>query len=248
MLKALLIDDEQRATDNLQRLIEKFIPGIEQVACCNDARRAAENIHSYDPGLVFLDIRMPYLNGFDILKQVTSKKFKVIFTTAYDEYAIKAIRFSAFDYLLKPIDATELIAAVNRFLKSDSHLMSEAEMFENIDINMQLQYKNSFRLAVRSRDGLYFLMPHEIIHCEGKGNYTEIFATNDRHFLISKTLAEYESLLEPYGFIRTHKSHLVNRIFVSYLDPNGFLVLKNSSKIEMSRRRKSGVMEALKVK
>src|SRR5690349_14682986 len=109
MLKALLIDDEQRASDLLQLMIERFVPAIERVWCCNDARQAAQQIHTLRPDLVFLDIRMPYLDGFEVLDQIRDKRFKVIFTTAYHEYTLQAIRFSAFDYLLKPVDVQELV-------------------------------------------------------------------------------------------------------------------------------------------
>src|SRR6185503_18168926 len=118
MLKALLVDDEERATDALQRLIGKFIPEISQVVVCNDARRTNKILQTFQPDLLFLDICMPYITGFDLLGNMPRKQFKVIFTTAFNEYAIKAIRFSAFDYLLKPIDADELVHCVQRFIKT----------------------------------------------------------------------------------------------------------------------------------
>ncbi|MBS1733540.1 MAG: response regulator, partial [Bacteroidetes bacterium] len=122
MLKVLLIDDEERATDALRIMIERSIPEIKKIYVCNDPRKAADIIHEIQPALVFLDIQMPYVNGFELLDKMPNKNFKIIFTTAYNEYAIQAIRFSAFDYLLKPIDIEELIAAVNRFLQSSDDL------------------------------------------------------------------------------------------------------------------------------
>lgn len=246
MLKVLLIDDEERATDSLQRMIEKFIPEIEYVKACNDARKAAELIHAIQPGLIFLDIRMPHLTGFDVLKSMHDKNFKVIFTTAYDEYAIQAIRFSAFDYLLKPIDAEELILAVSRFIHSKQPQPYQQELLQNIAVNMQLQGNNQFRLALSLREGVQFLMPHEIIRCEAHGNYTKFYVIDNKQYFISKTLGDYDELLSAYGFVRTHKSHLVNKNFVSFIDHSGFLVLKDSHKVEISRRRKEEVMEALK--
>ena len=109
MLKALLIDDEERATDALQIMIEKTVPDIGEIKCCNDSRHASSVIHSFQPQLVFLDIQMPHINGFELLEKIPNKKFKIIFTTAYNEYAIQAIRFSAFDYLLKPVEESKLI-------------------------------------------------------------------------------------------------------------------------------------------
>lgn len=246
MLKVLLIDDEERATDSLQRMIEKFIPEVEYVRPCNDSRKAAEMIHHIQPGLIFLDIRMPYMNGFDVLKSMPDKNFKIIFTTAYDEYAIQAIRFSAFDYLLKPVDAEELIRAMDRFMHTTQYPESQTELLHNIDLNMQLQNTHQFRLALSLKEGVRFLMPHEIIRCEAHGNYTRFYVTGNKQYTISKTLGDYDELLNAYGFIRTHKSHLVNKNFISFIDHNGFAVLKNSHKVEISRRRKEDVMEALK--
>ncbi len=246
MLKVLLIDDEERATDSLQRMIEKFIPSVEYVRACNDARKAAETIHNVQPDLIFLDIRMPYMTGFDVLKSIPDKNFKIIFTTAYDEYAIQAIRFSAFDYLLKPVDAEELIRAMDRFTSTKHNPTSQHELLDNIDVNMELQSNNQFRLALSLKEGVHFLMPHEIIRCEAHGNYTRFYVTGNKQYTISKTLGDYDQLLNAYGFIRTHKSHLVNKNFISFIDHNGFVILKDSQKIEISRRRKEDVLDALK--
>jgi two-component system, LytTR family, response regulator len=247
MLKVLLVDDEERAIDSLQLMIEKFIPEIGQITCCTDARKCAQIIHKIQPDLLFLDIRMPYISGFEVLNSIPSKCFKVIFTTAYDEYAIKAIRFSAFDYLLKPIDIEELINAVRRFTLINSDWGQQQELFKNMSHNMQVKTFDHFRLALPSKEGVHFLMPHEIIRCEASGNYTIFYITGGKKKITSKTLGEYEELLAPAHFIRTHKSHLVNRDFISYIDHDGFIVLKNSTRVEVSRRRKAEVMVALKI-
>ena len=246
MLKVLLIDDEERATDALRLMITKFIPEISQVMVCNDARHAAETIHSYQPSLVFLDIRMPYLTGFDLLNNIPGKKFKVIFTTAYNEYAIKAIRFSAFDYLLKPVDVEELIDAVKRFIQVNADYSQHQALLQNIMHNMQTPEQGELRLAVPTKEGVHYVLPHEIIRCEALGNYTKFFVSGNRQFIISKTLGEYEELLSPYHFIRTHKTHLVNKQFISFIDHDGFVILKDATKIEVSRRRKEEVMNTLR--
>jgi two-component system, LytTR family, response regulator len=246
MVKILLIDDEERATDALRRLIDKLVPEIGVVYTCNDARKAAEMIHTIQPDLVFLDIRMPHVNGFELLQKLPNKNFKIIFTTAFDEYAIRAIRFSAFDYLLKPVDAEELVAAVNRFLQLKEDSAPQDEQFRNVGVNMGLQTKEQFRLALPTKEGIHFLFPHEIIRCEALGNYTKFFTTGNKQYTISKTLAEYDELLSPYQFIRTHKSHLVNINHISFVDHDGFMILKDATKIEISRRRKEDVMAALK--
>ena len=246
MLKVLLIDDEERATDALRIIIEKTIPEITQVMVCNDSRKAAEIIHSYQPGLIFLDIQMPHLNGFQVLDKMSNKNFKIIFTTAYNEYAIQAIRFSAFDYLLKPIDIEELQASVKRLLENKEDYKQQYELLKNIMHNMHATSPEDFRLALPTREGIHFLQPANIIRCEAIGNYTKFFCNENKTYVISKTLGEYESLLSPYHFIRTHKSHLVNKKFISFIDHEGFAILKDSSKVEVSRRRKDEVITSLK--
>ena len=246
MLKALLIDDEERATDSLRLMIEKMVPEVDQVKVCNDARKAAEIIHEFQPGLVFLDIQMPHLNGFQLLEKMPNKNFKLIFTTAYNEYAIQAIRFSAFDYLLKPVDVEELQASVQRFLQTQQDYKQQYDLLKNIMHNIQSPSSDEFRLALPTKEGVHYLQPAQIIRCEAVGNYTKFFIDGGKHYLISKTLGEYDVLLTPQQFIRTHKSHLVNKKFISFIDHDGFAVLKDKSKVEVSRRRKEEVMEALK--
>ena len=246
MLKVLLIDDEERATDALRLMIEKTIPEIKQVFACNDSRQAAEMIHAYQPGLVFLDIQMPHLNGFQLLEKLPNKNFKIIFTTAYNEYAIQAIRFSAFDYLLKPIDSEELQSSVHRFLETNDDYRQQFDLLKNIMHNIQAPSADEFRLALPTKEGVHFLMPAEIVRCEAVGNYTKFFIDKNKTYLISKTLGDYDTLLTPHNFIRTHKSHLVNKKFISFIDHDGFAVLKDNSRVEVSRRRKDEVMTALK--
>lgn len=246
MLKALLIDDEQRATDALRLMIVKGIPEITEIMVCNDSREAAAKIHQFQPGLVFLDIQMPHLNGFEVLEKIPNKNFKIIFTTAYNEYAIQAIRYSAFDYLLKPIDMEELQAAVQRFLEGREDFRQQYDLLRNIMHNMSAPSSEDFRLALPTKEGVHFLLPSEILRCEAVGNYTKFYTLKGKTYLISKTLGEYDTLLTPQQFIRTHKSHLVNKRFIAFIDHDGYAVLKDNTKVEVSRRRKEEVMESLK--
>jgi two-component system LytT family response regulator len=240
MLKALIVDDEQRASDILQLMIERFVPDIERVWCCNDARLAAGMIHDLKPDLLFLDIRMPYLDGFEVLSQIRDKRFKIIFTTAYHEYTLQAIRFSAFDYLLKPVDIQDLINAVARYTVSRDELSFQPEQLRNILLNLQADDPKQFRLAVPSKEGVHFFRPAEIIRLEAMGAYTQIILEGAKH-LASKSLGDYEDLLAQHGFVRTHKSHLINSLHVAFLDHEGFVVLRDGSKVEVSRRRKEEV-------
>lgn len=246
MLKVLLIDDEQRATDALRLMIVKTIPEVQEIMICNDSRLAAEKIHEFQPALVFLDIQMPHLNGFQVLEKIPNKNFKIIFTTAYNEYAIQAIRYSAFDYLLKPVDMEDLQAAVRRFLEGQEDYRQQYDLLKNIMHNMSANSTEEFRLALPTKEGVHYLLPTDIVRCEALGNYTRFFVTSGKSYLISRTLGEYDTLLTPQNFVRTHKSHLVNKKFISFIDHDGFAVLKDNTKVEVSRRRKDEVMEALK--
>lgn len=245
MYKAIIIDDEPRASGILQIMIERFVPEIERTWICNDAREAAPLIHELEPDLVFLDIRMPYLNGFDVLEQIRFRRFKVIFTTAFSEYTLQAIRFSAFDYLLKPVDPRELMASVQRYQNSLEELVFQPEQLRNVLNNLNADSPEQFRLAIPTKEGVHFFQPAEIIRLEALGSYTQIHLTGGKRFMASKGLGEYAELLEEYGFIRSHKSHMVNRLFISFLDHDGFLVLRDNSKIEVSRRRKEDVLKSM---
>ena len=247
MLKALIIDDEPRASGLLQLMLERHVPEVEGILICNDARQAAPMIHDYQPDLVFLDIQMPHLDGFEVLERIRHRRFKAIFTTAFSEYALQAIRFSAFDYLLKPIDPQELVAAVQRYRASLDELSFQPEQLRNALYNLQAKSPHEFRLAVPSKDGVHFFMPHEIMRLEAFGSYTQLYLSGDRRFWASNGLGAYEELLAPYGFLRTHKSHLVNRAFISFLDHEGFLLLRDGTRIEVSRRRKEEVLGAMKM-
>ncbi|MBD2701309.1 response regulator transcription factor [Spirosoma sp. BT702] len=245
MLKALIIDDELKASDVLRLMLERYVPEIGQVLVCNDAREATTTIQQFRPDILFLDIRMPYFNGFDVLSRMQHRPFQVIFTTAYNEYTIQAIRFSAFDYLLKPIDAQDLVNAVQRYTHRQGELAYQPEQLKNIIKNMQADDPGQFRLAVPAREGIHFFLPSEIIRCEALGGYTKFFTTLNKQYLTSKNLGEYEELLTPYGFLRTHKSHLVNRTQISFIDHEGFLVLKDGTAVEVSRRKKAEIIQQL---
>ena len=246
MFRALIIDDEPRASGILQIMIELFVPEIERIWICNDAREAAPMIHKLKTDLVFLDIQMPHLTGFEVLKQIRYRQFRVIFTTAFSEYTLQAIRFSAFDYLLKPIDQNELIAAVERFRLSMDEPVFQPKQMRNVLNNLKAQSPDQFRLAIPTKEGVHFFYPADIVHLEALGSYTQFNLSGGQRLLTSKRLGEYEEILQDYGFVRTHKSHMVNKLFVSFIDHDGFLVLRDNTRVEVSRRRKEDVVLALK--
>lgn len=244
MIKALIIDDEVRASDALRLMLEKFTPDVKQVSVCNDARQAAEMIRQLHPDLVFLDIKMPHLSGFEILQQIPHHQFRLVFTTAFNEFAIKAIRFSAFDYLLKPVDVEELISCISRFKELESGNADPEKQFSNMIHNLKSR-ESSFRLAIPSREGIHYLEPAGIMYCEAHNNYTRFYTDQGKQFLASRTLGDYEEMLSPHGMIRCHKSVMVNKKFVSHMDHDGLIVLRNGQKLEVSRRRKPEVMKKL---
>lgn len=245
MVKALIIDDEAAAANVLRMMIERHIPEISDLRLATQPEEALALVNSFQPQLVFLDIVMPTTDGFELLSSIKDAKFEVIFTTAYNEYAIQAIRFSALDYLMKPIDADELKNAVNRFLEKNSQRAETDALLNNLVHNLKSKEKEEFKLAVPTTDGAVFFSPSEIMRCEGDRNYTWFFLTNNRKHLSSKTIREYEELLSQHDFLRIHKSHLVNMAFIDKYLNEGAVVLKDKMQLPVARLRKDEVKTVL---
>lgn len=246
MIRALAIDDEPAAISTLKLMIERYAPEITELYTTNEPQKGLDLIKEREPELVFLDIQMPVFTGFDLLKQMDTIPFEIIFTTAYDQYAIEAIRFSALDYLLKPIDAEDLKRAVQRFITHRSQKeQSRKDLYQNLMHNIR-STQAEFKLAISSSEGIYFYNPSQIIRLEAESNYTRFFFTDKKPLVVAKTLGEYEEMLAPHGFLRTHRTHLVNRSYVQSFMPEGFLLMKDNSKVEISRRRKEEVLGTLR--
>jgi two-component system LytT family response regulator len=192
-----------------------------------------------------LDIEMPGMNGFDFLNRASDWSFDVIFTTAYDQYAIKAIRFSALDYLLKPIDIVDLQNAVNRHIvkKQSAVSLSQQPLMDNLIYNLQQKDQQQFKLALSTSEGIFLYDPKEIVLLEGSSNYTKFFFANQKQLIVAKTLKEYEDILLEYQFLRVHKSYLVNKSHVIKVDREGVLELSNKMNIPISRRRKTEILQ-----
>lgn len=237
MIKALIVDDEQKACSILKTLLERSAPEITAIEVVHNAMDAYFKIKEWKPDLVFLDIQMPFMNGFDLLNKLEEINFDVVFTTAFNQYAIQAIRFSALDYLLKPIDVDELTNAVHRFMQRRNSVAPNNLQYQNLVSNLAAQKNDDFTLAIHGNQGMQFLKINEIIRLEGDRNYTMFFLSGDRKHLASKTLKEYEELLNDKGFVRIHKSHLVNSNFVESLSQDGIVLMKDKSRVEVSRRR-----------
>ncbi|MEL6925379.1 MAG: LytTR family DNA-binding domain-containing protein, partial [Bacteroidota bacterium] len=238
MLKAIIIDDEQQARIALQQELKFNCPQVKIVAEAHSVRSGIRSITEHKPDLVFLDIQLSDGIGFDILENVNDISFKVIFTTAYSDYALKAIKFSALDYLLKPIDGRELKIAVEKIAERPQENFNQ--QVRNFINNQQLSNPKK-RIALSTSEGIHLYELQQIIRCASEGNYTNIYFTNGKRLLVAKTLKELEELLCQYNFSRIHKSHIINiDHLVSYLNKdNGYVVMSDKSTIAVAQRKKS---------
>lgn len=244
----MIIDDEQSAANVLKMMIERHVPEITDLRIAVEIAEANALLQQFQPQLVFQDIVMPEKNGFEFLGGLKKIDFEIIFTTAYNEYAIRAIRFSALDYLLKPIDADELRSAVNRFLAKRDQQMQTDSLLQNLLVNLKNRKESEFKLAVPTMSGALFFSPSEIIRLEGEGNYTRFYLSGDKKYLSAKTMKEYEEILVQHNFLRIHKSHLVNRNFIDNYKNEGAVILKDHTSLPVSRQRKQEIALALKSK
>lgn len=245
MLRILIVDDEAAAGIILKTLIENHISLPAEIVICNNPAEAPDLIASFAPELMMLDIEMPGMTGFDLLNKTGTPGMDVIFTTAYDQYAIKAIRFSALDYLLKPIDINDLQNAIDRHIMRKRQKTTGQVLVSNLLRNLQ-QPAGAFRLALSTGEGVFLFDPKDIIRVEGSNNYSRFFFVNHPSILVSHTIKEYEDLLADYQFLRVHKSHLVNRNFIRRVDRDYTLWLTDNSQVIVSRRRMDNISQALR--
>lgn len=248
-IKAVIIDDEVNNIDNLIVLLAEYCPDVEVIAIANSGTRGKELLLQLHPDLVFLDIQMPDKNGFEMLKELNEFTFEVIFVTAYDKFAIQAMKFSAVDYLLKPINVEELQAAVVRSRKRHQQKMQNNQLENLIHLIRSQQNKKEHRIGLTTMKETRFLKTSEIIRCESSNNYTTFYLHNGEQILVSKPIYEYEELLSGYGFFRCHQSHIINKTFVkSWIkDYGGYLLLTNGAEVPVSRSKKDVVKEFLRV-
>ncbi len=245
MIKALIVDDEQSSIDLLQWLVAQYCPDITAVQTARSVRDAIPVLQAFQPDIVFLDIQMPHQSGFDLLTSVDNWNFEVIFTTAYNEFAIQAIRFSALDYLLKPIDETELKKAIERFKAKRIYAPAGQLLFRNFMQNISIQNKDKFKLALADASEVKYVQLDEIIRLQAESNYTHIFLGGNKIFVSAKTLKDYDELLKGHHFLRVHKSHLVNPAHIESYDRSGMLQMSDGSKVEVARRKKEFLQQAL---
>ncbi len=247
MIKTLIIEDEQKSRDVLMKIIEKNCPELNVVGSATNVIEGVELIKSLKPDLVFLDITMPDGSGFDLLEQVSDHKFELIFATASNSHAVRAFKYSACDYLLKPIDIEELRNAVLRVVKRKS----ETPDMGNLNFLIQQLKKsddNFQKITLPTGNAYEIINLKDIIRCEADGSYTYFYLTDKRKLMVSASLKHYEELLPEQDFIRVHHHNLINMNHVIRFlkEDGGYAVMTDGSKIEISRRKKDQFMDRLK--
>lgn len=245
MIKAIIIDDEPYCCEVLSTLLEKYCPGVTIEATCFSAAEAITAISAHSPQLVFLDIEMPHMNGFQLLERLPYIDFDLIFTTSYDQYAIKAIKFSALDYLLKPIDRGELQIAVR---KAEDRL--QHPLPQQLQVLLQKLYQppqKVSQIALPTMEGLQLVPLDAIISCASSSNYTIISLKDKQKITVSRTLKEIEEMLEDYLFMRVHHSYLVNlnEIRKYIKGEGGNLIMSDGSSVDVSRSKKEQLLKKL---
>ena len=243
-IKAIIVDDEKNNRLVLLKMIEKFCPQVEVISECDSVDCAIGSIDNNLVDVVFLDVEMPGKNGFDLLAHYNYHcPFEVVFTTAYSQYAVKAFRFSAMDYLLKPVDPEELIRAVHKLSIKKSE-ETKNKQFELLEQRVQNKDLGKKELAVSTLEGIYFATLDEIIHVDADSSYTKIYLTTGDMIMSSKPLKYFEELLEDYDFVRVHQSHIINlKLIRRYVrGDGGQVIMTNGTEIEVSRRKKDDLL------
>jgi two-component system LytT family response regulator len=248
MIRSIIIDDEQHCVKALQNDLHQHCPSIEIIETCSSAKEGILSIKKSNPDLLFLDVEMPWMNGFEMLEILGDITCSIIFTTAHDEFAAKAFRISAVDYLLKPIDANDLKAAVQKVEKKMDE-GSSLQHIENLLRNIK-QPSSEQKIALPLREGYEFIDVASIIYCEAEGAYTKVFITDKKTMLISRSLGDVEELLPPELFQRIHHSTMINMNYIHQFlrTDGGYVVLKNGEKLSVSKGKKEMLMARLGLK
>ena len=245
MLKALIVEDEHLSREVLKNLLGTYCKDISLLGEATNVETAVDLLQTTEPDLVFMDIELGDGTAFDILRQLGKPNFQLVFTTAYDHYAVQAIKFNALDYLLKPIDLDELKAAVERARKSNAN---QHKRLEHLMSNISSTRNENPVISLSTSDSYEYIPVREIVRCEAQGAYTKFYIRNKTSLLVSKTLKEYEPLLQPYDFFRTHQSHLINLHDVERFlkGDGGYVVLKDGMKIGVARTRRDEFLTAMR--
>jgi two-component system, LytTR family, response regulator len=245
MIRCILIDDESNSLEMMEWLLQTYCPEVQILAQCNSAEAGIKAISELQPDVIFLDIEMPHMNGFDMLEQFDRLNFDVVFCTAYDQFALKAFRYSALNYLLKPIDPDDLKATIQRIAEKQ-----HAPSREQIDLLLQTMKQNlpratPPRIALTTSDGLIFVATQDILYCEAESNYTKVVLANNRKILVAKVLKEIDDALSGEDFFRIHNSFLINVNHIKRFvrGDGGYVVMDDDTAITISRSRRQAFMD-----
>ncbi len=250
MIKVVIVDDEENSRDSLKGKLDLFCPEVEIAAEASNVKDGIEAITAHEPDAVFLDIQLAGESGFDILEKIRDNDDlhpEIIFITAHNEFAIKAIKFSALDYLLKPIDPEELVKSVRK-VEEEKGLPKKASSLNVLVENIRQASDSPKKIVVPTSDGMHVIKLSDIIRLESSSNYTTFILNNEKSLLASKTLKEFDNMLSHYNFHRVHKSHLVNMNYLKrYVQTDGgYLILEDGSKIPVANRKKEQLLHTLK--
>lgn len=244
-IKTILIDDERKALAILINKLERLCPNVKIIAQTQNPKEGIQLIKNLKPDLVFLDVAMPEISGFDVLKQFNNPEFEIIFATAFDDYAIQAIKHCAIGYLVKPIDNKDLVNAVNNAyqnLQDKSALQKNKQLIENLGVQSFQQKK----IIIPCVEGLEFIKIEDILHCQGETGYTKIYLKNGKSMLSSSSIGHFSRLLESSNFYLVHKSHLINLNYIEKYLNEGYVILQGNIQIPVSRNRRQAFLEQLK--
>jgi two-component system LytT family response regulator len=250
-MKAILMDDELQGLNALRAKLTLMGSDVQIIATFQDPQVALQQIKTLQPDVLFLDIEMPNMNGFQLLEALRPYSFQVVFVTAYNQYAIKALRMSAFDYLLKPIDIDELRATTTRIrevLQKDSNPLKDERLTHILDtLNRFSQNKLNEKIALATQEGILFLLIKDILRVEAMSNYATFFTLNKQKVIVSKPLKEFEEALIPHNFLRVNRSHLINLNYINRYKKGdgGVLTLQDGYEVEVSPQRKCELIEKL---
>jgi len=247
-IKAILIDDEPFCTAGLAIELESACPEVEVIAICNSAKDGLQQIKALQPDVVFLDIEMPWMNGFELIELLQPINFEIIFVTAYNEFAVKAFRLSAVDYLMKPIDTDLLKEAVGRLEGRKASNLVRQQKISQLLYNIKSPISNKAKISVPNSDGLDLISIDEILYCKASSSYTEIILSDGNTKLVSKVLKDIAFQLESFDFLRIHQSYLINieHLKSFHRSDGGFVEMINGDKFPVSRGRKQELINRLK--
>lgn len=247
MISIIIVDDVKKSRDTLEKMLLNYCPDSEILGKAGSAKQAYSLICDKQPQLVLLDIEMPNGTGFDLLEMFEDINFEVIFTTAFDQYALKAIKFCALDYLLKPIDIKELIQSIHKAsLRINEHSKKDSN-YSHLLTNLKHKNSPTNKLALPTQEGLVFIIVNDIIRCEAEGNYTSIFFKDGTRLLTTRKIKGFQELLSEHDFFRIHRSHLVNLNCIEkyYKGDGGYVLMIDGSTIDVARRKKEDFLERL---